>query len=192
MSTNLRKTIGKFETEFPEILASEIGLRSPRMLTLDVEYFDDSTDIIIPPGSILCQLPSGLGRVFATGKATAATAANARVITLGDVSKFKIGDVLTKSTGEALGTIASIAPVAGTVTLVANTATAIAVGDVIKIDAASAGQPYGMVLSAFNATQNSNDVAVYTSCSVFAARLPYWDAALQAAFPEITLVDPIV
>jgi hypothetical protein len=190
MPTNLRQNLGKFESQYPEVLASEIGLRSPRMLTLDKTYFDDSEDIIIPPGSILCQLTSGLGRVLATGKAKAATAT--RVINLGNVSMFKIGDVLTKANGDAVGTIASIAPVAGTVTLVANTTTAIAIDDVLKVDNANAGKPYGMVLSAFNATQHSNDVACYTSCSVFAARLPYWDASLQTIFPEITLVDPIV
>lgn len=52
----------------------------------------------------------------------------------------------------------------------------------------------GMVLTTqllsggIDLTPVSNDVACYTSASVFGARLPVWDEWLQRALPEITLV----
>jgi hypothetical protein len=103
--------------------------------------------------------------------------------------------LLTKATQEGVGTIASINVAAKTVTLAANTSTAIAVGDKIvgaSDDIANIGEPYGIIISLIDITDTSDDVACYTSASVFAARLPYWDAAMQTKFPEITLVDPVV
>lgn len=190
MPTNLLLSNTQFEG-IPDILVSENGLRSPRMLTVDLDYFETGgDDIIIPPGTILTKLPSGLGRALPNAVATATTATTAKVITVDNPYLFHVGDVITKANGDALGTVASIAPTAKTITLAANTTTAIAVNDVIIADAASAGTPYGMTISNINLSQVSNDVACYTSASVYRARVPYWSTALQTAFPEITMVGP--
>lgn len=186
MPTNMRRETGSF-SGVSTVLASEIGLRSPRMLTLDESYLGGD-GFVIKPGSIVCKLGSGLGRVYPAAKATAATTTSSAVLTVDDPTVFKVGDVLINAADDALGTISSIDLEAKTITLGANTVTAVANGDQILGNAATVGTPYGMVVSQFAVKTESNDVAAYTSCSVFEARLPYWSDALQAAFPEITTV----
>lgn len=49
-------------------------------------------------------------------------------------------------------------------------------------------QIWGMVVSPIDVSELSNDVACYTSCTVYGARLPIWNAYLQKLLPEITLI----
>jgi hypothetical protein len=83
---------------------------------------------------------------------------------------------LPSANGSPVGTIASIDLVAGTLTLAANAASAIAIGDVILAgqgdgeNPAAFGTPYGIVISQIDITNTSDDVACYTSASVFGVR----------------------
>jgi hypothetical protein len=102
---------------------------------------------------------------------------------------FKPGDVikLTSTAGTTVGTVEAIG--AGTIMLTANAAVAVAVGDaLLAADAGSVDDILGMVLSVIDLSAFSNDVACYTSCSVYGDRLPFWNDELQAKLPEITLV----
>lgn len=185
MPTNLIKNTGHF-VGINSVLASEIGLRAARMLTMDMTQFAPlaGQNIVLQPGTVICQLASGMGRAYPASKAVATTATTSKIIKVDNPTVFKVGDVLTQ------GTIASIDAATGNITLAADASAAIAVGDAIVGDAASAGTPYGIIISEIDITTFSNDVACYTSASVFRERLPYWSAALQTALPEITMVDP--
>lgn len=187
----LRTTV--YETDDLNVLATEQGLRSPRMLTLDLNYVapNENGVKIIKPGTLIAKLASGYGRPYPAALAIAATATTSPTLTVKDASLFKVGDVIkkTSSTGTTIGTVQAIDTTAGTITLTANAAAAIAIGDaLVSVESGAVTDLYGMVLSVINLTEFSNDVACYTSCSVYGQRLPYWNAAIQAQFPEITLV----
>lgn len=88
--------------------------------------------------------------------------------------------------GVAVGTVQAIDPITNTVTLTAASLRRLPIGG--KIGVATPATIVGMVLSPWDLTKSSNDVAAYTSATVYGARLPYWDKAISALLPEITLV----
>jgi hypothetical protein len=192
MPTNLIKNTGHF-TGINSVLASEIGLRAARMLTIDLTQLTplSGQDLILKPGTVIYQMTSGLGRAYPASKAIATTATSSKIIKVDNPTLYKVGDVLKNQADAALGTIASIDGATGDITLAANSATAIAVGDAVAGDPTALGTPYGIIISEIDITALSNDVACYTSASVFRERMPYWSAALSTAFPEITMVNPI-
>jgi hypothetical protein len=83
MPTNILQSHSRFGPGAPEVLASEIGLRAPRMLTLDQSYFSGSP-VVLAPGTIICKLPSGKGRAYPSGTATGAVATSAKVLPVSD------------------------------------------------------------------------------------------------------------
>jgi hypothetical protein len=182
-----------FDTDYVEIIATELGLRSPRAITLDTNYVQASAtgSKIIYPGMILSKLASGLGRVFPASRATAATATSANTLTVRNGSIFKVGDVLRNGlTGTtAIGTIQSIA--GNVITLTANAANAVAIGDIVNVSTAGEGGALtdllGIIVSPIDINHDPNDIAAYTSGTVYGARLPFWDAQLTPIFPEITM-----
>lgn len=179
-------------TDDLNVLATEQGLRSPRMVTLDLSYIqpDANGQKILKPGTLIAELPTGFGRIYPATLATAATATSSPTLTVANAFLFKIGDVIrkTSSTGTIVGTVQSI-QTNGTITLAANAAVAVAIGDaLVGTEAGAVTDLKGMVLSVINLLETSNDVACYTSCSVYGARLPYWNSTVAAQFPEITLV----
>jgi hypothetical protein len=192
MPTNLIKNTGHFGG-INSVLASEIGLRAARMLTIDLTQLTplSGQDLILKPGTVIYQMASGLGRAYPASKAIATTATSSKIIKVDNPTLYKVGDVLKNQADAALGTIASIDGATGDITLAANSATAIAVGDAVAGDPTALGTPYGIIISEIDITALSNDVACYTSASVFRERMPYWSAALSTAFPEITMVNPI-
>lgn len=49
---------------------------------------------------------------------------------------------------------------------------------------------YGLMPSFIDLDETSNDVAIFTSCTVYGDRLPYWDSYIAKLLPEITLLAP--
>lgn len=192
MPQNLVRKTGSW-TGINSVLASEIGLRVPRMLTIDLAQMTplNGMDLILNPGTVIYQMANGLGRPNPASKATGTTATTSKIVKVNNPSLFKVGDVLQNQAGAALGTIATVDAITGDITLAANSTTAIALTDSVVADPAAQGTPYGIIISEIDVTALSNDVACYTSASVFRERMPYWSAALQTAFPEITMVNPI-
>jgi hypothetical protein len=197
MPTNLVSTTSYFEGDVT-VLATELGLRSPRMLTLDLSYIAPDADgnKILQAGALLVQLSTGYGRVYPAAKASAATATSSNVLTVPDPSIFKAGDVIkkTSTSGTTIGTVESV-NTDGTITLAANAAAAVANGDVlVATDGGLVSSIYGMNLTkqllagSNDIAATSNDIACYTSASVYGDRLPFWSSEVQAQLPEITLV----
>jgi tartrate dehydratase beta subunit/fumarate hydratase class I family protein len=190
MATNLRKVGDSFTSENTvNILFSENGLRSPRMITADLSYFTKSKDgnIIIPPGYIWQRLGNGFGRVLPMIKAAAVTPTTSNQLTVVNADIFKVGEILVKG-ATVIGTIQSIDPATNKITLAANAAAAVAINDVLNVQGMVYTDILGMNISVLNLSERSNDVACYTSASVYADRLPQWNASIKAEFPEITLV----
>jgi hypothetical protein len=188
------KNTGTFGSR-ANILYSMDNLSAARMVTLDMSYFSGGGQpVVLIPGTVISRLPSGLGRAYPSGKSSSAVPTTARVLTFPNVTVFKAGDVLVNSPGgAAIGTVQSVDPIANTVTLVANTTTAIAIGDlIVGSGTPTLGDSLGIIISEMNITDHSNDVACYHSAIVYAARMPYWDTTLQTKFPGIVLVDPSV
>jgi hypothetical protein len=50
------------------------------------------------------------------------------------------------------------------------------------------GEILGMSVAMIDLDETSNDVAAYTSCTVYGKRLPFWSTAIARALPEITLI----
>jgi lipopolysaccharide export system protein LptC len=190
MATNLRQNLSGFTSEDTiNVLFSEEGLRSPRMITADMQYFtkSDEGQIVIPPGYVWQKLSSGLGRILPQFKAAGATTTSSAVIKTRNVNFIKVGEVLVKGAA-VVGTVQSVNPTDGEITLAANAAVAVAAGDVLNVQGMTTADLMGINISVLNLTSRSNDVACYTSCSVYAARMPQWNSTIAAAFPEITTV----
>lgn len=197
MPTNLSRKGTKYDQIYPPVLASDYGMRSPRMITLDQATLLPNADgaLLVLPGSMIIRQANGLGRVLQGTRTTAAAAAGATQITVRNAALFAAGQVLA-----GIGTIAAggINLVTNTITLTAGLAAALPANSTVFVTAGNPTTPYvfstntegvyGMSLSLIDVGAVSNDLALYTSASVYAARLPYWDANLQSAFPEITLV----
>lgn len=90
------------------------------------------------------------------------------------------------ASGTSVGTVSSVDADTNEITLDANASVAIPAGVPIGLETGS--EILGMTVTPIDLKYTSNDVACYTSASVWAARLPYWDAAIAEALPEITLV----
>lgn len=187
-----------FTDEMIGVLAVAEGMRSPRMITADLTYFKANSkgNIIIPPGyfwqKILTGASAGLGRLLPMIKAVAATPTTSNKLTVRCAQVFKPGDAIGRSAGgvfTAIGTVSSIDADKNEITLQANAAVAVAIGDVLIQSGLvyNDGSLLGMNVGPVELSE-INDVACYTSCSVYAARLPQWDNTIKAAFPEITLV----
>lgn len=192
MATTLRRIDEREYTSEKDIgvLYSENGLRSPRGGTVDLQWFQLSADnnIILPPGMVWVTDGAGSYRVLPATKATAATAASSPTLVVKQANIFKVGEVLTKDNGDALGTIQAIDVATNTITLAANSTTAVAIGDVLKLTGTNYSGVQGISISTLNLSERSNDVAFYTSASVYGDRMPIWNATIAAALPEITAV----
>ncbi len=194
MPTNFLLVGDTYNDAIQTVLKTELGLRSPIAATVDLSTLtaDKMGNKVIPAGSMLIKLGSGLGRALPVSKATADSDATA-VIKVADPSVYKVGDVLTKSSGDAVGTIVSIDPDAGTITLGASPTTALTAGDaVLAADATGTPDYLGMVVhrqvfcdEPGRGSTTPNDVAAYISCSVYKDRLPYWTDAIAEKFPMI-------
>ena len=203
MPSNVLRQISNFDTGI-SVLATEAGLRSPRMLTIDPNYVPASLpDPLNPPlipsrwiksGSFISRLPTGYGRIFPTSRSTSITLTTSNTLTVKNASVFTVGDILRLGfAGATIGTIASIDPKTNIITLTANALVALAVG--LIVNATVGGDVvnlYGMVISAVNIVSRPNDIAAYTSCTVYGDRLPFWSAEIATAFPEITFIVPIL
>lgn len=99
------------------------------------------------------------------------------------------GSVSTLQSNVSVGTITtagvSNTTTPETITLASNSAVALPLGMPIGV---AGGVVWGMTARPIDLLETSDDIACYTSGSVYGDRLPYWDASVQAALPEITLV----
>jgi hypothetical protein len=190
MATNLRKVDEREYTTETDVgvLYSEAGLRSPRSITADMQFFqtDKGNNTIIPPGCVWKEV-GGLGRVLPMSKAIAATTTSSKILSVKLANIFKVGEVLTVG-ATVIGTIASIDPWANTITLAANAAAAVAIDDILQVQGTTYDDILGINISTLNLTERGNDVACYTSASVYAARMPIWNATIAGKLPEITTV----
>jgi len=197
MPTNNYKRNTSFTSTYPIVLASDYGMRSPRMITLDMTTFPLNGDgsALILPGTMIIRQANGLGRALQATRTVLAALSGATTITVRNASLFLPGQVIA-----GIGTIA-----AGGVNLITNVirftaalAANLAANSLVFVTANNPTTLYvistntegvwGMVLSLVDVGALPNDLALYSSCSVYANRLPYWDGNLTAAFPGITLV----
>lgn len=177
------------------VLASMEGLRSAPMISIDPAAVtaDQFGSKILRPGTVIVSAngaASGFGRALPGATATAVTTTAQAAITVNDVTTFRVGDVLVKGlpgATAALGTISAINATTRVITLAANTTTAVAIADPIWV-AVAQSTIKGIIVTSVDILQNSNDVACYTSASVYGARLPFWNSLAQAALPGIVLV----
>lgn len=128
--------------------------------------------------------------------ATAASATN--VVTLqsadGEEHSLAAADTGTNGTatagsallagGQAVGTVLSVDVAAKTITLAANNATALLAG----MSIGTAGKALGMMVQGILLDEWMPEQGLYTSASVRAELLPYYDALIKADLPEIQAV----
>lgn len=109
--------------------------------------------------------------------------------TAGDGTLAVAGGATGLTTGATVETIATggVDVETNTLTLTGALDRRLPAGAVIGV-ATSGAVPYGMVVSPIDVTDFSNDVACYTSATVYGDRLPIWNSYLQRLFPEITLL----
>lgn len=176
----------------PTVLATSEGLRAPRGITLDSTYCfaDANGNKVGRSGSLIATLPSGLGRIFPASKATAATTTSQNTVIVANATVFAVGEALTINGSTAVGTIASINYATNVITLGANAANAVAVGDLLITDASVTGAQtaanlLGIIISHIDLVQSDYRIGIYTSASIFTARMPAWNATIAAIFPEI-------
>jgi hypothetical protein len=204
MPSNVLRNLSSYLGDIPGVLATEAGMRSPRMLTIDLSYVQQSSPDplnqqlaptrILMPGSLISKVTgANYGRIFPASRSTVISLTTANTLTVKNAAIFKIGDVLRLGfAGATIGTITAINVSTNVITLAANAAVAVAVGNVINaVNGGDVINVYGMVLSAIDLNSNPNDIAAYTSCTVYGDRLPFWSSELALAFPEITFIVPV-
>jgi len=197
MPTNLYRRNTPFTSTYPTVLASDYGMRSPRMITLDMTTIAPNGDgaLLILPGSMIIRQANGLGRVLQATRTALAALSGATTITVRNASLFAPGQVIAN-----IGTIAAggVNLLTNVITLTVALAANLAANSLVFVTANNPTTLYvmstntegvwGMVLSLVDVGAFPNDLALYSSCSVYANRLPYWDGNLTAALPGITLV----
>lgn len=197
MPTNMYQNRRVFDDQFIPVLFSMEGLRSPRMITIDASTIQADSDAqkIIKPGSVLIRgngAAAGQGRVFPGSRAIAATTTAQNTLTVRDASVFRPGDVIVRGAPGATQAVNTIAPggintTTNVLTLLANVANAVAIGDDLWV-AIAAADILGIVVAPWDILRDSNDVSAFTSASVYGARMPFWNSLIQGALPEITTV----
>jgi len=197
MPTNLYRRNTPFTAPYPTVLASDYGMRSPRMITLDMTTIAPNGDgaLLILPGTMIIRQANGLGRVLQATRTALAALSGATTITVRNASLFLPGQVIA-----GIGTIAAggVNLITNVITLTVALAANLAANSLVFVTANNPTTLYvmstntegvwGMVISLVDVGAFPNDLALYSSCSVYANRLPYWDGNLTAAFPGITLV----
>ena len=199
MPTNMYRGSKTWSYDYPEVIATEEGLRSPRMATIDLDYLPQNSDgqKIIKPGhfiSLISLAAGSLGRIFPASRAIVATASGGNSIVVKDASVFRVGDTLRLGfTGASnLGTISAINLQTNTLTLSAVTSTALAIGGVVNaLQGGDIANLLGLVVSAIDINKDNNDIAGYTSATVYLKRLQIWTPELESKFPEITAFRPV-
>lgn len=176
----------------PTVLATSDGLRSPRGISLDPTYCfaDVHGNKVARSGSLVATLPSGLGRIFPASKATAATTTSQTSVTVANATVFAVGESITINGSTAVGTIASINYLTNVITLAANAANAVAIGDLLITDASATGAQtaanlQGIIISHIDLVQADYRIGIYTSASIYVPRMPAWNSTIGALFPEI-------
>ena len=202
---SLRKVSPTYGTgDLVSVLASDRMTSAPRGATVDLTFLTgDSNGLakVVPPGYFWHRMANGKIRVAPIVKATAATTISSNVLTVHNSGIFKTGEVLVKG-ATTIGTIASIDISANTITLAANAAAAIAVGDILQVsgfvvtDATKTASGVGLLgfnAGAVNLDEN-NDVACYVAGDVYMKRMPQLsgllppstlDGQILEIFPEI-------
>lgn len=198
MPSNVLVSVANYSQDMPGVLATDLGMRSPRMLTIDLSYLLPGLIApfarLIKPGYLISKTAtSAYGRIFPASRAIAAGLTTAPTLVVKDASVFKIGDVLRLGfAGANIGTVLGLNPITNTITLSANASVAVPIGGIVNaVDGGNIVDVYGMVLSPVDLNLHSNDIAAYTSCTVYGDRLPFWSTELATAFPEITFIVPI-
>jgi len=167
------------------------------MITLDMTTIAPNGDgaLLILPGSMIIRQANGLGRVLQATRTALAALSGATTITVRNASLFAPGQVIAN-----IGTIAAggVNLLTNVITLTVALAANLAANSLVFVTANNPTTLYvmstntegvwGMVLSLVDVGAFPNDLALYSSCSVYANRLPYWDGNLTAALPGITLV----
>lgn len=202
---NLRTVSPTYSTgDIQSVLASDRMTSAPRGATADLSFFTGDANgmaKVVPPGYFWHRMASGKCRVAPIVKAVAATPTSSRELTVHDAGIFKVGEILVKG-ATTIGTIAAIDISTNKITLAANAAAAIAVGDILMLsgfvvtDATKTANGVGLL--GFNAgvvhLDQNNDVACYVAGEVYMKRMPQLsgqlppttlDAQILAIFPEI-------
>ncbi|MGL5076111.1 MAG: hypothetical protein ACRDBG_09775 [Waterburya sp.] len=212
MPSNMYRKGATWDKNFVNVLATEGGIRSPRGVTMDLASIPSTLEgsKILIPGHIISTYPPtfadaavrGYGRVFPASRATAAAAGT--TIPVRDASCFRIGEAVVRvaratngftpadfATTTAVGNVTAINFDTNVVTVSAAPATPFAVGDILygQYGANALTDIIGIVVKAIEISKdNPNDQGIYTSATLYGARMPFWDAAIQNRFPELTLV----
>lgn len=196
---SLRQSSPTYSTgDLYSVLASDRMTSAPRGGTADLSFFTgDANGLakLVPPGFFWHRMASGKLRVAPIIKATAATATSSPDLIVACAAIFKIGEVLVRG-ASTVGTIAAINISTNKITLTANAAVAIAVGDVLQVSGFTVADAFktanGVGLLGFNAgTVNldlNNDVACYCAGEVFLDRLPQ----ISGLRPRSALDDQIL
>lgn len=185
-------------------------LRPYATITLALTWDSDDTVTVVLNGNTRAFTPGSA--TLATGAATVAAAINANPVFNKIVTAIAAGAIIylfstsrepfslsisgdgTTGDGTAtasavtgnvtVGTIdtAGVNVTAGTVTLAAASAVTLPIGAPVGVD----GEPWGLILGAYDAGKADNDIAGFTGGAMYRERIPYWDDEVAAALNNIT------
>jgi hypothetical protein len=181
------------------VLRTETDLRSVDAGQIDISFFTRNTavgvpgSVRVPAGYCWQRLASGLCRVLPIVKLTADTATNSAIVNVHCAAIFKVGEILQRQSDNAvLGTILNINADTNTITLAANAAAVMTAGTYLHVAGTTIAKPTtptGPGVMGYNFSildlDEFDDVAFYTSGSVYGARMPQSIADLNALFPMV-------
>lgn len=162
-----------------QILAGQLGIRVPRHVTLDAASHTAAADGSLSFGA--GHFVTSDGRLLPASPLVSQASA---VLTVAHPGVFVVGDAVTRlDTDAALGNVTAVDVDAGTITLDATPA-AIPAGTGIG----KRTNAIGILLAGIDLANEPGQVGVCTSASILKDRIPYWDATLDAQFPEIQFI----
>jgi len=163
------------------ILAGCSGIRVPRHVDIDATKV--TADSLGNKSFSAGHFVTTTGRIYPaayvvdnSGAATSIQVSNAQVFVVGDT-------IVRLSDSAAIGDVTAIDTDTNTLTVTANALAPIAADTGIGVDGLTLA---GLLLTGVDLNRSSEQYGLATSASVITARLPYWDSAIDTAFPEIT------
>jgi hypothetical protein len=180
MSFVKRKTF----TQDPQILIFADGNHATNNVTVTDEFIQTGVDgtKFLPAGMFLARV-NGTIRYLPRTKATTATATSSNQINAYPIAQFKPSEQLYKivpgGTSTLIGTIAFVDAIAKKITLAANAAVALAVGDILGSQTIEEYIGLDIISRDFTDVPRMNVAAYKISTGVKQAALPYFDEEIR-------------
>lgn len=155
MATNMRSKVGSY-TDYPELFATQ-HMRATRSITMDLSRigFNEKGVKTLPQGSVIFELPSGMGRAMACTKLKSASLTTSPTLSVENETLFNVDDEVCVAYDTAIITVSGTWATNDTITVNGKVITVTSVDN-------SLTKVVNKVASQINGVVSGNDIFVFT------------------------------